>query len=219
MPYKEQRMMIFDLLFIFVVLASAAALVFAAVSALLARRQRALTVLGGYAVGIVIYLGVVAFVGLISPQRIFAVGEDRCFDDWCVAVADVTAVTELGEGADRVRANGQFYVVTLRLSNHARGRSQRVSSAAVHLIDDKEQLFEVSQSGQAAFEAQNGPALPLTSLLEVGQSINTVRVFDIPADSHHVGLTIVHPVGPAPGLFIIGDDASLFHKPAIILLN
>jgi hypothetical protein len=210
---------IFDLLFILVFLASVVTLGAAGVAALRGHRRRAFRLLVGWAISAAIYLGAVVVVALTSPQRILAIGEDRCFDDWCVAVEDVTVVRELGPGDRVVRADGLFYVVTLRLSNHGRGRAQRASSAAVHLIDERGRMYEVSEQGQQAFEAQYGPALPLTSTVGVGQFLNTVRVFDLPADAHGIGLTVAHPVGPSPGLFIIGDDASLFHKPTIIRLN
>jgi hypothetical protein len=128
-------------------------------------------------------------------------------------------VNELGHGVDAIKANGQFYLVTLRLSIHARGRSQRASSAAVRLVDAEGRVYEVSHEGQAAYVAQHGTIPPLTSTISVGQFIDTVRVFDLPTDFHGGGLTVEHPVGPSPSLFIIGYDASLFHKPAVMRLN
>ncbi|MDH4351415.1 MAG: DUF4352 domain-containing protein [Gemmatimonadota bacterium] len=212
-------MMIFELLFVAVVLGSVVTLASAAVTALRGRRQRALALVVGWATCIAVYLGVVVAVALVSPQRTIALGEDRCFDDWCVAVSHVTLTHEMGAGVDAIRTNGQFYVVTIRLSNHARGRSQRASSAAVRLADGEGRVYEVSREGQAAYEAQHGPASPLTSTMDIGQAIDAVRVFELPTDSRDVGLTVEHPVGPAPGLFIIGDDASLFHKPTVMRLN
>jgi hypothetical protein len=32
-------------------------------------------------------------------------------------------------------------------------------------------------------------------------------------------LTVEHPVGFSPGLFIIGDQASLFHRRTVVRLN
>ena len=127
--------MIFDLLFVIVFLGSVVTLASAAIASLRGRRQRALALVVGWATCVAIYLGVVVAVALVSPQRIFAIGEDRCFDDWCVAVRDVTVTHEMGTGVDAIKANGQFYVVTIRLSNHARGRSQRAS------IGDDASLF------------------------------------------------------------------------------
>ena len=161
-----------------------------------------------------VYLGVVVIVALASPQRIVALKEDRCFDDWCIAIEDVTLINELGQDG-----HGVFYVITLRLSNHARGRDQRASSIAIHLLDDQGRTYDLSPLGQAVWEAQQGPTAPLTSTVAVGQSLTTVQVFELPQDAHDVSLTVEHPVGPSPSLFIIGDEASLFHKPTIVRLR
>jgi hypothetical protein len=88
----------------------------------------------------------------------------------------------------------------------------------VHLIDGAGRWYAVSPQGQNAWEAQYGPAAPLTSTLPVEQSLITVQIFDLPNDARDVGLMVEHPVGPSPSLFIIGDDASLFHKPTIVRL-
>jgi hypothetical protein len=85
-------------------------------------------------------------------------------------------------------------------------------------VDGQGRKYDVSPPGQGAFEAEHGPAAPLTSTLALGQSLSTVQIFDLPDDARDVGLTVEHPVGPSPGLFIIGDDASLLHKPTIVRL-
>lgn len=118
-----------------------------------------------------------------------------------------------------VGAEGKFYVVTLRLSNRARGREQRAGSVAVHLLDQRGHVHVVSIHGQRAFESRNGVAAPLTSAIAVGRFVDTVQVFDLPTDSAEVSLAVEHPVGPSPGLFIIGDEASLLHKPTIVRLH
>ncbi len=212
-------MTIFDLLFIAVVLASVVTLAVAIVFGLLRRRQRAVSLLVRLATGVAIYLGAVVVVSLMSPQRVLEIGEDWCFDDWCVAVDEVRLASELGRPDHRVTANGVFYIVELRFSNRARGRDQRAGSAAVHLLDGRLRQYEVSRHGQRALEAQDGPVPPLTSTVPLGQSVNTVQVFDLPQDARDVGLTVDHPVGPSPALFVIGDQASLFHRRTIVRLN
>ena len=211
--------MIFDLLFIGIVLASVVTLATAAVSALRGRRQRAASLLVRYLKFAGIYLVALVVVSLVSPQRVLAVGEDRCFDDWCLAVEDVAVTPELGQGEHVLRANGAFYSVTLRLSNHARGRDQRASSAAIHLIDDRGRWHDFSPAGQRAYEAQHGPVVPLTATIPVGQSLTTVQIFDLPLDAHDVGLAVEHPVGFSPARLSIGDEASLLHKPTIVRLK
>jgi len=44
-------------------------------------------------------------------------------------------------------------------------------------------------------------------------------VFDAPRDVRIVGLAVEHPVGPGPGLFVIGDADSLLHAPTIVRLD
>lgn len=211
--------MIFDLLFIVVVLATLAMLVMAAIAGVRGRRQQATILLLRCGAVVAVYLGLVVVVSLVTPRRVLAIGEDWCFDDWCVAVDSVDFAPEVGPSDHPVRANGVFYVVRLRLSNHARGRAQRASSAAVHLLDGLGHRYEVSLDGQSAYEAQYGPTPPLTSTITLGQSVTTVRLFDVQSAARDVGLTIDHPVGFSPGLFIIGDQASLFHRRTVVRLN
>lgn len=210
--------MIFDLLFLLMVFASVILLaaVFVALAARHARAAGWLLAFGG--AGWLLYLSVLVVVSLVTPQRAVAMDQDRCFDDWCVAVEKATTTDALGRGASTVRADGIFHVVTLRLSNHARGRPQRAASAAVHLVDSRGRRYDVSLRGQAAFIAQQGATAPLTATLGVGQSLEVVQVFDLPLDASELGLTIEHPVGFSPGWLIIGDEVSLLHKPTIVRL-
>jgi len=208
-------MTLFDLLFIVVFLATVVVLLTALVHVLRRRPRRARKVLAVHGRFLGLYFAVLLLVSLAAPQRIVALGEDRCFDDWCLAVDSCATVSELGHGEHAAKADGVFYVVTLRISNQGRGRAQRASSAAVRLRDDLGGTYDVSPRGQLAFEAERGPMAPLTSLLAVGRSLTTVRVFDIPNTAHVAGLTIEHPVGFGPGRLVIGEESSLLHRPTL----
>jgi len=212
-------MTIFGLVFIGAFLGTAGVLVTVLIHALRRRPKQAVRVLVVYGVFLAVYLCVLLGVSLASSQRILDRDQDRCFDDWCVAVVSTDTTPVLGQGEHAVKANGVFYVVTLRLSNGGRGRAQRASSAAVHLRDGQGKSYDVSPRGQAAYEAELGPAAPLTATLIPGQPITTVRVFDAPMGAQMLGLTIEHPVGLSPGFFVIGDESSLLHKPTLIRLR
>jgi len=212
-------MTIFDAAFIVVFLGTVVILVAGLLQTLRRRPTRAARLLSVYCVFLALYVCVVVAVSLATPQRFVELGDDRCFDDWCVAVDSVDTTSVLGHGEQMMKADGLFYVVTLRLSNHARGRIQRASSAAVRLRDETGRSHEISHPGQAAYEAEHGPAVPLTAPLALGQSVTTVRVFDVPDDLHVLGLAVEHPVGFGPGKFIIGDDSSLMHKRTLIRLQ
>jgi hypothetical protein len=190
-------MSIFDLLFLGLFLTSVITLLTAAVLAIRKQRSRAVRTLRNYAICFAIYMSVVFVVALATPQRVYAVGEDRCFDDWCIAV----------EAADRAPAPaGVLYTVTLRLSSHAGRVSQREKGVRVYLTDGQGRRFNPTPDPAAT---------PLDVLLEPGQAVRTKRVFLVPADAHDVGLTLSHE---GPGWFIIGDDGNPLHKHAVVRL-
>lgn len=207
----------FELLLIVMVLATLVVLLVAGTHLLRGRNARAGSLLKKHAVALGIYLVALVSVSLASPQRVVALKEDRCFDDWCVAVEGVTVEEQLGQGS--VVPDGVFYVVTLKLSNRARARSQRASSAAVHLLDEHGRRHDVSERGQAALAAQLGDVPPLTSTIDVGSALLTFQVFELPRGARGIELTIEHPVGFSPGLLVIGDEGALFHRPTIVRLD
>jgi hypothetical protein len=192
-------MTIFDLLFIVIVFASAAMLSVVIATVLRGRFRQAAKLLAMAGVCLALYLGVIVVVSLASPPRLMALGEDRCFDDWCIAVKEL-ARSEL--------PSMTAYTVTLRLSNRARRAAQRENGVVVTVLDEAGRRFEA---------AANPAAAPFNVLLQPGQSVTTTRTFDISGASGQLNLAVEHAgFSRFPGLFIIGDDSSLFHKPTIV---
>jgi hypothetical protein len=194
-------MTIFDLLFIVIALATVVILFVSAFIFLRGHPGQAVKLLSIYGIGLLIYIGVVGAVSLASPQRILLLGENRCFDDWCISVDNI---------ARSDSSMGTIYTLTLRMSSRARRISQRENGVAVYIMDAKDRRFE----------AITDPAeMPFNSLLQPGQSVTTIRTFEVPAASGQLVLIVGHEGSTRfPGMFIIGDDSSLFHKPAIVLL-
>ncbi len=190
-------MTIFDLLFIALFLTSVVTLLTAAVSALRGRGAQALGILRTFAICFAIYMAIVFVAALASPQKVFHLNEDRCFDDWCIAV---TAAT-------RTPTN---YAVTLRISSHAGRVVQRENGVIVYLVDDQARRFDPSPDPTAT---------PLNVQLTPGQSVGTRRSFPVPPDAHGLGLVVAHEGSFCfPGCFIIGEDANPLHKRTIVAL-
>ena len=195
-------MTIFDLLFIVIVFASAAMLAVVIAAALRGRGSQAVRLLAALGVSLALYLGVIALVALASPPRVMALGQDRCFDDWCVAVED-SARSESPKGAE--------LTVTLRLSNRARRAPQRENGIAVAVVDDEGRRFEAAAKHEDA---------PFNILLPPGESVTTTRTFEVSGASGQLNVVVEHAgFSRFPGMFIIGDDSSLFHKPTIVRLR
>ena len=194
-------MTIFDLVFIAVIFASLATLTTAAIAAIRGRREHALAILRKFGICAIAYLSIVVVVALFSPQRILDIGDPWCFDDWCLSVENVSRTP----APPRVS-----YDVSLRIFSQARRVSQRAQGAWIYVIDRRGNRYapEPDPSG-----------VPLDVLLQPGDSITTSRVFKLPAAAGGLGLITGHG-GPGcfPSCFIIGDDASLFHKRTFVRL-
>lgn len=193
-------MTIFDLLFIVLVLTSAATLMTALVAAFRGQGRRSLRIVARLGVCAAVYVTVVAVVALFAPQRVIAVGDSWCFDDWCLSVQKVTRTA----AADRAS-----YRVSLVISSRARRVSQRAKGAWIYLIDGR---------GNRYAPEPDSAEIPLDTRLAPGEAVKTSRVFNLPADARQIGLVTGH--GPCCiATFIIGDPGSLFHKRTYIRLD
>jgi len=191
-------MTIFDLLFIASFLATVVVLVLVLIAAIRGRWSMLRNLLIGWGVFAAVYFGALVAISLATPQRLMSVGENRCWDDWCIAVTKVQRATT---------TEGALMTVTLRMSSSARRVTQRENGLNVHLIDDRGRRYEPVPSVSAKpFDVPLGP----------GESAETERVFQVPADSHGIGLAFTHA---GPGKFIIGDDGSFLHKPTIVRIE
>jgi hypothetical protein len=192
---------IFDLLFMFVFFVSVTALGAVIIFTLRKRMMQAARLLALYGVCLAIYLAVIVAVSLASPQRVLAVGEDRCYDDWCIAVDDITRFES---------SVSTQYTVTLRLSNRARRVSQRENGMVVYMRGEEGRRFD---------SAAEPSDIPFNTLLQFGQAVTATRTFIVTGSSGDLVLVIEHEGSSRfPGMFIIGDDSSLFHKPMILHL-
>ncbi len=190
-------MTVFDLIFLMVLPAVVVTLLLTAVTLMRRQYRRAQKLLSGLAVFVAAYFAVILGVSLTSPREVVALQEPQCFDDWCIAVDQVEMAPS---GADVA------YTVTLRIFSRARGRPQRENGVSVYLLDGQNRRYK---------PAADPLAPPLNTLLNPGESVLTVRRFTLPADALKPGLVVAH--GRFPGLFIIGDDQSLLHKPTVVL--
>lgn len=193
-------MAFFDFIFLLVLVCVLLTLGMAAYAALRRRFGRTVALLRGLGFFIVLYVATVAIVSLIAPARVLHVGENRCFDDWCIAVAKVRQSPQ---------QHGTISTVDIVLTSRMRRRPQREYDLMVALVDQ-------SGRGYAPAPAQSGA--PFDVVLQPEQSITTTRVFELPPKSRAAGLIMYH-AGLRPELLIIGNDESLLHKKMMVRFN
>jgi hypothetical protein len=193
-------MTIFDLIFLAAVLASAIAFIIAAISALSGRGAKALRILRIYGVCVVFYLAISLAVSFFRPQRILSTVDPWCMDDWCLQVEHVDSAP-FGLKVS--------YDIKLRIYSTARRVSQRANGAWIYLIDEQGRRFAPNPDPSAT---------PLTVELGPLQSVNTSRVFDVPADVRKLGLITGHggPYCSPMNILIIGQGGCLFNRPTMI---
>jgi hypothetical protein len=146
-------MTIFDLVLLLAVLGCILALF--ALCYLLLRRQwrrarRISLTLGSF---LALYTVVLLSVSLLSQERVLAMHQDRCFDDWCLSVERVVQRPTLGAPPTIVTARSEFYLVTVHVSSRAKAITQRAPDAQVSLLDASGQRSDPSPAGQQALDA------------------------------------------------------------------
>jgi len=193
-------MTLFELLFILLFLASVISVITAIVVAIRGSRARALRILVRLAVCAAIYVGIVYVATAFSTRRVYRLGEEQCFDEWCVAVDGVQrapkqAVTD--------------YEVQARVLSHSRGRPQREGLATdIYLLDSEWKRYD---------PIRKGDEIPLNVLLQPGQSLTTHRSFELPSSAHNVAVVVGHD-DPFPICLIIGECGA-FHKRPVVQLE
>jgi hypothetical protein len=139
-----------------------------------------------------------------SAEKAIPFGTDVCFDDWCATITQAGRPKTLGEQ----NPHGQFIVLHIRISNHARGIAQKPSEPRVHIIDGEGHSWAFSKDGQQALENVVGKQIPIDKKLELHQSLETQLVFDVPKDAKNVRAIIEE--GPFITSFLLKDDNQVF---------
>jgi hypothetical protein len=191
--------MIFELLFILIVLSSVIALVTAAIQAVRGRSRSALRILRVIAVSLAVYFAICCLSTVLTPRRVLAIGDPQCFDDWCIELSGATK-TPAGPIVT--------YQTSIRIFSRAQRVAQRENGAAVYLEDDR---------GVRYTALPNSSDIPANILLQAGDSVSVTRAFQLPASARDVGFVFTHTGFPIQW-FIIGEGQSLFHKEAITRL-
>jgi hypothetical protein len=193
---------IFDLLFLLTALATLVTLLSALGVAVIGRRALSLRMLGALGIAVAGYLVIGLLVSGMVPQRVIAVGDPWCFDDWCLSVEHATRT---------VGSSDVTYAVDLRVESRAKRVTQRAAGAWLYVIDDRGRRYAPDPAPSA---------VPLDVRLAPSESVTTSRVFHVPPDARGLGVITGHG-GPYCGVMsfaVIGDAGCLFHKATMIRL-
>jgi hypothetical protein len=183
-------MMIYDLLFLAVLLISAVTLIAIVILTISGRVRRALRVFTIWGIGAAVYIAIAAAVSFALPVKVFHLGDLQCEDDWCLSV----------ENAQHISAD--TYEVTLQIISQARRVPQRNNNGlTVSLTDDRGTRY-------SAIPVPDAP--PFNVLLQPSESVKTVRRFEVPQNARGLRLIVAERWLP-----IIGREP--FQKTVVLL--
>jgi len=139
-----------------------------------------------------------------SSDKEASLGTDICFDDWCATVTKIDKQEILGNE----KPNGQFIILHIKMSNHARGIAQKPSEPRVHIKDENGHSWAFSAKAQQALNNLIGNQVSIDQRLELHQSLETQLVFDIPKEANNLSVLIEE--GPFITKLLFQDDNTVF---------
>ncbi len=137
--------------------------------------------LGGVAVWFLFYAVMLIGTSLASSETILGRGEAKAFCGFyfdCHMHAAVTGVSKAKQIGERT-ANGEFYLVTVKVFSDARRARLGLLTVGAHVVDDRGAVYardhaaETELPSQPSFDQKIGP----------GESFEKQIVFDLPADT------------------------------------
>jgi hypothetical protein len=172
----------------------------------LLRGERAKAVRGAVWIPVVwvIYLGILTGVSLIQRQKVVAVGQEQCFDEMCFTVMGAEEVPSF-----LIRDGRRLVRVTVRVRNRGRGRAQSENLISAYLVDGQGRTWK----GSAGVGG-----VPLTARVAAGDSVVSEPVFKVAKDATGLGLIFTHG-WKQPGVLVIGDSDSLWHRRTVVRLG
>jgi hypothetical protein len=144
----------------------------------------------------------------ISSYKVVPMGTDICFDDWCATIVKAENSMSLTYENKEIKPHGQFIILHIKMSNHARGIAQKPSEPRIHIIDDNGNYWGYSEEAQVFLEKINGKQIPIDERLELNQSLETQLVFDIPENTKD--LLVLIEEGPFITKLLFNENKEVF---------
>lgn len=214
----------FGALFFLAGIAMVVALAASSVLLFFSRRPWARYPLWGIAAILAGYGVLMAIFSVVSYDRTLARGQEKYFCELdchiAYSVQNVQRMKSIGD----LNAQGEFYVVTVRSRFDEntiapwRGRERPLipNGPTPTIVDSQGHKYSISSAGQSAWEAAHGPTHSMLECLRPGESYETTRVFDVPAEAESLRLLLT--ASDVPSRALIGDEDSPGHGKTYLAL-
>lgn len=139
------------------------------------KRLRILSV-GAFGAVLACVLAIAALYTFSTPRHIVGLDTPIHQDDFVYTVTGVGRTPTISNGAASATANGEFYIVAIRVDNDAKRIGFVWDERIPHIVDAQGQRWDVSPQGQTALDAAVKPRFSIPA----GDSSTFQAVFDVP---------------------------------------
>ena len=126
-------------------------------------------------------------------------------DDVFYVVLKVEKTPAIGNGFSDQRADGQFYILTLRAHNNAK-QTHDVNTQVMQLLDDQDREFDPSSQGLLALAGSGEDSAQIIAQVQPGTTKTLTLVYDAPDDASGLCLKI-------PGGFLSASGDAVLKLP------
>lgn len=119
-----------------------------------------------------------ALYAVARPRQYVSMGTPIRQDDFTYTVVGLHKAATLGQGARQIRARGIFYIVLVRLDNHALRVPFEWDDDIVRIIDSKNQTYHVNHAAQERLLAET----PEKRAVLAGANATFPVAFDLPTN-------------------------------------
>ena len=119
-------------------------------------------------------------------------------DEVAYAIIKVEKTPTIGNDFSELRADGQFFVLTLQAHNSAK-KTHDVNTQAMELLDDQGREFDPSSQSFMAMAGSRGDSVQLIAQVQPGTTKTLTLVYDAPADASGLQLKIPGSLFSASG--------------------
>ena len=166
------------------------------------------------------YTALLISTSLTSREHVLRPGDVKRFCGFYLdchmgaGVADVRRTATLGAPPNEVRAAGEFYVVTVKVTSNARRATLRLTDPTATVVDAAGRSYPRSKLGERALANGIGAAIPLNYPVTPNSQFTTPIVFDLPTDVRDPKLRLTDTPGIDRAIegLLVGDEDSFLHK-------
>ncbi len=131
---------------------------------------------------LVLGLGLLSILALLNRHnQTVGLNQEIQYDDFAFSVLNVRKVNTSDRASSERNVGSEFYVVTMKIANHARRVNYTFNRAVAILVDDRGNEYHLSEVAEKALEAQPTRAGGCESEIPPGNSCLTDIAFELPA--------------------------------------